>query len=77
MFGLFTAASANDRGRPTIKISRNTVSLLIRHAEAQGWLTLEDLNGLSNASFSKALVNPDSHTRDETFKMPDFEKVHR
>ena len=61
----------------THKVSRNTVSLLIRHAEAQGWLTLEDLNGLSNASFSKALVKPDSHTRDETFKMPDFEKVHR
>ena len=35
------------------------------------------MNGLSNVSFSKALVKPDSHTRDETFKMPDFEKVHR
>ncbi len=27
----------------THKVSRNTVSLLIRHAEAQGWLTLDRL----------------------------------
>lgn len=60
----------------THRVSRNTVSLLVRHAKAQGWLTLEDLNGLENATFSAALIKPESHDRDETFKMPDYEKVH-
>mgnify|MGYP002412761803 CR=1 FL=1 len=27
----------------THHVSRNTVSLLVRHAKAQGWFTLEDL----------------------------------
>jgi transposase len=39
----------------TYHVSRNTVSLLLRHAKAQGWLTLEVLSHLDNATFSKAL----------------------
>ena len=60
----------------THHVSRNTVSLLIRHAKAQGWLTLEDLSKLDNTTFSKALVKPTGPSRDVTFKMPDYEHVH-
>ena len=35
----------------TYHVSRNTVSLLLRHAKSQGWLTLEDLSHLDNATF--------------------------
>ena len=42
----------------THRVSRNTVSLLVRHAKTQGWLTLDDLSGLDNATFSAALGNP-------------------
>ena len=60
----------------THHVSRNTVSLLLRHARAQGWLTLEDLSELDNTSFSKALPKPVGPSRDVTFKMPDYEYVH-
>jgi DNA-binding transcriptional MocR family regulator len=60
----------------TYHVSRNTVSLLLRHAKAQGWLTLEDLSQLDNATFSNALEKPTSPSRDVTFKMPDYEYVH-
>jgi len=53
-----------------------TVSLLLRHAKSQGWLTLEDLSHLDNATFSKGLMKPNSPSRDVTFKMPDYEHVH-
>lgn len=29
-------------------VSRNTVSLYLRHAREQGWLTLEDLENIDN-----------------------------
>lgn len=58
------------------QVSRNTVSLLIRHAQSQGWLSLDDLDNLDNAAFSAALSKTDSPSRDVTFKMPDFEYVH-
>jgi transposase len=45
-------------------------------SKAQGWLTLEDLSHLDNATFSKALEKPTSPSRDVTFKMPDYEYVH-
>ncbi len=60
----------------TYHVSRNTVSLLLRHAKSQGWLTLEDLSHLDNATFSKGLIKPSSPSRDVTFKMPDYEHVH-
>ncbi len=60
----------------TYHVSRNTVSLLLRHARNQGWLTLEDLAQLDNAAFSKSLVKPTNPSRDVTFKMPDYEYVH-
>jgi transposase len=40
----------------THRVSRNTVSLLVRHAKAQGWLTLDDLSNLDNATFSAAFA---------------------
>ncbi len=61
----------------THRVSRNTVSLLVRHAKTQGWLTLEDLSELDNAAFSAALTKPSGPVRDDTFKMPDFDTVHR
>lgn len=60
----------------THQVSRNTVVLLLRHAKAQGWLTLEDLSHLDNATFSKALTRSNGPSRDTTFKMPDYEHVH-
>ena len=60
----------------THRVSRNTVSLLVRHAKAQGWHSLEDLKGLENVTFSADLVKPEGHSRDDTFIMPDYEKVH-
>jgi transposase len=57
-------------------VSRNTVALLLRHAKARGWLTLEDLSDLDNATFSEGLTKSTSPTRDMTFKMPDYEYVH-
>lgn len=60
----------------THHVSRNTVALLIRHAKGQGWLTLEDLSKLDNATFSKGLARPSGPSRDVTFKMPDYEYVH-
>ena len=36
----------------THHVYRNTVSLLLRHARAQGWLTLEDLSELDNTMAS-------------------------
>lgn len=60
----------------THQVSRNTVALLIHHAQSQGWLSLEDLNRLDNAVFSVTLAKAANPTRDVTFKMPDFEYVH-
>lgn len=60
----------------THRVSRNTIALLLRHAKDQGWLTLEDLSHLDNATFSKALAKPTSPSRDVTFRMPDYEYVH-
>ena len=57
-------------------MSRNTISLLLRHAKAQGWLNLEDLSKLDNTTFSKGLTKPAGPSRDVTFKMPDYEYIH-
>ena len=59
----------------THHVSRNTVALLVRQAEAQGWLTLEDLKTLDVAAFSASL-GKETQTRDTTFNMPDYEYVH-
>ncbi|MDD3315543.1 MAG: helix-turn-helix domain-containing protein [Syntrophaceticus sp.] len=37
----------------TYHVSRNTVSLLLRHARNQGWLTLEDLAQLDNVDCTR------------------------
>ncbi len=47
-------------------VSRNTVALLLWDTRTQGWLTLEDLSHLDNATFSKALMKPTSPSRDVT-----------
>lgn len=58
------------------KVSRNTIALLLRHAKNQGWLTLEDLKSLDEATFSKNLPAVSTQCRDTTFKMPDYDYVH-
>ena len=60
----------------THQVFRNTVALLLRHAKSQGWLTLEDLNLADNAFLSAALGKESNVSRDETFRMPDYEYVH-
>ena len=60
----------------THQVSRNTVALLLRQAKSLGWLTLEDLNLADNASLSAALGKESHVSRDETFRMPDYEYVH-
>lgn len=69
MFEPFIAASASDRRQCVPKYR-------FASSKAQGWLTLEDLSHLDNATFSKALEKPTSPSRDVTFKMPDYEYVH-
>lgn len=60
----------------THRVSRNTVSLYLRQARDQGWLTLEDLNGLDNTNITQGLPSIAAPSRDVTFKMPDFDYVH-
>ena len=49
----------------THRVSRNTVSLLVRHAKAQGWLTLDDLSSLDNQVFCAALGRSAHPARDD------------
>lgn len=57
-------------------VSRNTVAILVRHAQNHGWLTIEDLKNIDNAVFSETLGKGTGPSRDVTFRMPDFEYVH-
>ncbi|MBT9160970.1 MAG: hypothetical protein DDT26_02267 [Dehalococcoidia bacterium] len=61
----------------THKVSRNTVALLVRHAQEQGLLTLDDLQHLDNAAFTKMTGPATGPSRDATFKMPDYDYVHK
>ena len=58
------------------KVSRNTVSLYLRQARDQGWLTLEDLEKLDDITVSQGLSQIASPSRDASFRMPDFDYVH-
>lgn len=61
----------------THKVSRNTVSLLLKHAKQQGWKNTEDLEGIDEARFIRDLTSPLlPPARDKTFRMPDYEYVH-
>ena len=61
----------------THKVSRNTVSLLLKHAEEQGWKNIENLEGIDEARFIRDLTSPLLvPARDTTFRMPDYEYVH-
>ena len=57
-------------------VSRNTVALLVRHAKANGWCTISDLNGIDEMIFSAGLSSEQTPRRDSTFRMPDYEYVH-
>ena len=57
-------------------VSRNTVSLYLRKARDQGWLTLKDLDALDAAAVTQNLPQIAAPSRDATFKMPDFDYVH-
>ena len=58
------------------KVSRNTVSLYLRQARDQGWLTLEDLEKLDDLTVSQGVSQIASPSRDTSFRMPDFDYVH-
>lgn len=58
------------------KVSRNTVSLYLRQARDQGWLTLEDLEKLDDLTVTQGLPQIASSSRDASFRMPDFDYVH-
>lgn len=60
----------------THRISRNTVAMLIGYAKNQGFLTLADLSGLDESTFSKGLKTSQEGGRDSTYRMPDYEYVH-
>ncbi len=61
----------------THQVSRNTISLLLKHAKENGWQTTEDLEGIDEVRFIRDLKNPiPTQTRDSTFRMPDYEYVH-
>lgn len=57
-------------------VSRNTVSLYLRKARDQGWLTLKDLDALDDTAVTQGLLQITAPSRDATFKMPDFDYVH-
>lgn len=58
------------------KVSRNTVSLYLRQARDQGWLTLEDLEKLDDLTVTQGLSQIASPARNASFRMPDFDYVH-
>lgn len=60
----------------THRVSRNTVSLYLRQARDQNWLTLADLDALDNTGITQSLPQVAKASRDVTFKMPDYEHVH-
>ena len=57
-------------------ISRNTVSLYLRKARDQGWLTLKDLDAVDNTAVAQSLQHIAASSRDATVKMPDFDSVY-
>ena len=57
-------------------VSRNTVSLYLRHAREQGWLTLEDLENIDENEAAAISPRSSSPSRDTSFAMPDFDYVH-
>ena len=57
-------------------VSRNTVSLYLRHARNQGWLTLEDLENMNDSVAALGIPQSAAPSRDATFRMPDFDYVH-
>ena len=58
------------------KVSRNTVSLYLRQAREQGWLTLEDLEKAKDSEAAVELSRGASPARNADFAMPDYDYVH-
>ena len=57
-------------------VSRNTVSLYLRKARDQGWLTLKDLDAVDDTAVAQSLQQIAAPSRDATVKMPDYDYVH-
>lgn len=57
------------------KVSRNTITLLMRHASNQGWSTLDDLKKLDESTFVKNLPVASTQSRDTSFKRLDYDYV--
>ena len=54
-------------------VSRNTVSLYLRKARDQGWLTLKELDALDDTAVTQGLLQIAVPSSIATFKMPDFD----
>ena len=50
-------------------VSRNTVSLYLRKARVQGWLTLKDLDAVDDTTVTQSLPQIAVPSRDATFKI--------
>lgn len=61
------------------RVSRDTLSILVRYAKQQGWSKTEDLEHLTEEDFVGILSadNILGSKRDQSFTLPDYEYVHR
>ena len=59
------------------KVSRDTVTLIVRHAKANGWTTLEALEQIDETIFSSHFTSKPTRSRDDSYQMPDYEIVHK
>ena len=58
------------------KVSRNTIILLLHHANQQGWMTFEDLTKIDEAIFTNSLPASQAPKAGKIYKMPDYDFVH-
>lgn len=59
------------------KVSRDTVTLIVRHAKANGWTTLDALEQIDETIFSSHFEFRPTRSRDDSYQMPDYEIVHK
>lgn len=61
------------------RISRDTVSILVRYAHQQGWTKMEDLEDLKEEDLTSTLSKDGvlGKKRDQSYTLPDYEYVHQ
>ena len=58
-------------------VSRDTVALIVRHAQAKGWTSLDLLETIDETIFSSDFEVKPTRSRETAFQMPDYEWVHK